>query len=451
MNRFKFPAILTVLALALTTIPAALAQAPEVSQKIEPALLDRFAAEGRADFIVRFTEQGDLSPAYSMSWQERGEFVVRVLTEAAQRSQGRAKALLEARGLRYQTFIAGNELYVWQGDLPAAQSLAALPEVDFIRATRTFYIDPIIDESVPSVPQGPTALAWGITYTHADQFWSAFGVQGDGIVVANIDTGVQWNHPALDQAYKCPGNPGNSACWYDPSNICGGTPCDNNGHGTHTMGTMVGDDDPTLTWQAGMAPNAQWIACKGCESSSCSTFALNACADWILAPGGSSANRPHVVNNSWGGPGCDTWYLDKVNAWRAAGIFPAFSAGNNGSSCSTLGSPGDYQESFGSAAHDSSGNIAYFSSRGPSCFGHDPYTKPNISAPGVNVCSSVPTNSWSCGYSGTSMASPHSAGAVALLWSCNPSLVGQIDQTFEILQNHAGTPPAGNCGAPPDG
>ncbi|MGC8960430.1 MAG: S8 family serine peptidase, partial [Chloroflexia bacterium] len=451
MNRFKFLAILTVLALALTTIPAALAQAPEVSQKIEPALLDRFAAEGRADFIVRFTEQGDLSPAYSMSWQERGEFVVRVLTEAAQRSQGRAKALLEARGLRYQTFIAGNELYVWQGDLPAAQSLAALPEVDFIRATRTFYIDPIIDESVPSVPQGPTALAWGITYTHADQFWSAFGVQGDGIVVANIDTGVQWNHPALDQAYRCPANPTDPSCWYDPSNICGGTVCDNNGHGTHTMGTMVGDDDPTLTWQAGMAPNALWIACKGCESSSCSDFALNACADWILQPGGNPANRPHVVNNSWGGGGCDTWYLAKVQAWRAAGTFPAFSAGNSGSGCNTLGSPGDYQESFGSAAHDSSGNIASFSSRGPSCFGHDPYTKPNISAPGVNVCSSIPTNSWSCAYSGTSMASPHSAGAVALLWSCNPALIGQMDLTFQALQNHAGTPPAGNCGAPPDG
>jgi subtilisin family serine protease len=138
-------------------------------------------------------------------------------------------------------------------------------------------------------------------------------------------------------------------------------------------------------------------------------------------------------------------------AWVAAGVFPAFSAGNSGSGCSTLGSPGDYQESFGSAAHDSSRNIASFSSRGPSAFGHDPYTKPNISAPGVSICSSVPTNSWSCGYSGTSMASPHTAGAVALLWSCNPSLVGQIDATFQVLQNAANTAPAGNCGAPPDG
>jgi hypothetical protein len=140
-----------------------------------------------------------------------------------------------------------------------------------------------------------------------------------------------------------------------------------------------------------------------------------------------------------------------VQAWRAAGIFPAFSAGNSGSSCNTLGSPGDYQESFASAAHASSRTIASYSSRGPSAYGHTPYTKPNISAPGSSICSTVPTNGWSCGYSGTSMASPHTAGAVALLWSCNPSLIGQIDQTFQLLQNNTDTPPAGNCGSPGDG
>ncbi|MGB9724538.1 MAG: carboxypeptidase regulatory-like domain-containing protein, partial [Chloroflexia bacterium] len=439
---------LLLLALTLTVLPAALAQRAEGTDKIEQALLDRFATEGSADFIVRFADQADLSPAYKMNWQERGEFVVRVLTETAQRSQARARALLDARGLRYRTFIAGNELYVWSGNLQTAKALANLPEVAFIRAPRTYHIDPVISSEPKASPQ---ALDWGIVDTGADDFWATFGMQGQGIVVSNIDTGVQWDHPALDQAYRCPANPTDPSCWYDPSNICGGTVCDNNGHGTHTMGTMVGDDDPSLPYQVGMAPDAQFIMCKGCETNSCSEFALNACADWMLAPGGNPNNRPHVVNNSWGGGGCDDWYLVKVNAWRAAGIFPAFSAGNSGSGCNTLGSPGDYQESFGSAAHDSSRTIAAFSSRGPSCFGHDPYTKPNISAPGVNVCSSIPTNSWSCAYSGTSMASPHSAGAVALLWSCNPSLIGQIDQTFEILQDNADTPPPGNCGAPPDG
>jgi PKD repeat protein len=455
MKSLRFFSLFITLVLAVSSFatPAVAKPAAEpadlaASDKIEADLLDALAAEGSADFIVRFLKQADLSPAYAMGWDQRGEFVYETLLAVAESSQAEAKALLAGAGLSYHTFIAGNELYVWDGGLIAANALAALPEVASIRATRTYQVDPILEAEAPT---GPDALAWGIDYTQADQFWVSFGVQGDGIRVANIDTGVQWDHDALDQSFACPGDPGNPDCWADPSNICGGSACDNNGHGTHTMGTMVADDDPALTWQAGMAPNATWIACKGCETNSCSDFALNACADWIVAPDGDPANRPHVVNNSWGGGGCDAWYQAKVQAWRAAGTFPAFSAGNSGSSCSTVGSPGDYQESFSSAAIDSGGTVASFSSRGPSCFGHDPYTKPNIAAPGVAVCSTVPGNGWSCGYSGTSMASPHSAGAVALLWSCNPSLIGQMDLTFEALQNTTDPAPAGNCGAPPDG
>jgi hypothetical protein len=443
--------------------------------KIEPQLMDEFNLEGNTDFVVIFAEQADLTPAYTLDWNVRGDFVYNTLREVAERSQADAISSLEASGLRYQTFIAGNELYVFSGDLTSARDLASLPEVDFIRATRTGYLNPI--ESVDTlfdlvnwagdylandlnydvemnVESSPAALAWGIIDAKGDQFWSAFTVQGDGIIVANIDTGVQWDHPALDQTFKCGTDPTDPDCWEDPSNICGGSMCDNNGHGTHTMGTMVADDDPSLTWQAGMAPNAQWIACKGCETNSCSDFALNACADWILAPGGDPANRPHIVNNSWGGgdgPTCDTWYLSKVNAWRAAGVYPAFSAGNS-QSCATLGDPGSYQESFTTTGHNSS--RGHYGSMGPiggDCDPHEPYTKPNISSPAVSVCSTVPTDGWSCGYTGTSMASPHSAGAVALLWSCNPSLIGQMDMTFEALQNTADVPPAGSCGAPPDG
>jgi subtilisin family serine protease len=215
---------------------------------------------------------------------------------------------------------------------------------------------------------------------------------------------------------------------------------------------MVADDDPSLAWQAGMAPNAQWIACKGCEDNECSDPALNACADWVLAPDGDPAKRPHIVNNSWGSDGCDVWYRSKVEAWQAAGIFPAFSAGND-STCGTLSAPGNYQESFSSTGHSLA--RVHYGSKGPAsggaCHPHTPYTKPNISAPAVQICSSVPGDSWSCGYVGTSMASPHSAGAVALLWSCNPSLVGQVDATFQALQSSADTPPSGSCGAPPDG
>jgi len=341
------------------------------------------------------------------------------------------------------TSIGGNELYVYAGDQTAAESLSMLAEVSYIRAPRTYYIDPII--SADPAPDATTA--WGLIDTNADDFWSTFGLYGDGITVANIDTGVQYQHPALYPNYKCGAGP-HTNCWSDPDGTLT-VPTDGNGHGTHTMGTMAADNDDAFTYIAGMAPNAQWIACQGCDSTSCADVDLTSCANWILSPGGSTANRPHVVNNSWGGDGGDAWYQTYVQAWVAAGIFPAFSAGNS-TGCSSLGSPGDYQESFGTTGHDVNRNHAY--AQGPSAFGHTPYTKPNISSPAVSVCSTIPTNQWTCGYSGTSMASPHTAGAVALLWSCNPSLVGQVDLTFQALQNGADTPTPANptCGVPPD-
>jgi len=422
-------------------------------EKVETAVLDALSAKGSADYVVEMAEHADLSAAYEITdWDARGWFVYNTLRETAARTQAPVIAILEKSGAKYQSFFAGNEIAVTGSDMTVLSQIASLDAVSHIRYPRTASIEPIPVLTRNLFDFSIDALDWGLNDTKAPAFWSTFGVQGDGIVVANIDTGVQWNHPALDQAFKCGSNPSDPACWADPSSICGGSACDNNGHGTHTMGTMVGDDDPTLTYQVGMAPNAKWIACKGCETNSCSDTALNACADWILAPGGSPSNRPNIVNNSWGGGGGDTWYLTKVQSWRAAGIFPVFSSGNPGSTCGAIGSPSDYQESFATANHQSDRVINSSSGRGPSTYGHEPYTKPNISAPGTNICSAVPTNSWSCSYTGTSMAAPHSAGAVALLWSCNPGLVGQIDQTFQLLQNSADAPnDAGACGAPPDG
>jgi len=438
------------LVLAVAALPLLASASPaapmEQPQNVDADLWQALVEGQSSDLVVEFAQQADLSAAFDMDWETRGNYVVNTLKTVAEHVQARAISYAENAGLRHKTFLAGNELYLWNADLEAAAGLASLQEVAYVRAPKIVYLEPILGEA-----PGPAATTdWGITDTKADQFWSTFGVQGDSIVVSNIDTGVQWNHPALVNEFRCPSAPSDSTCWYDPSNVCGGSACDNNGHGTHTMGTMVADDNPSLAYIVGMAPNAKWIACKGCETSSCSEFALNSCADWILAPGGSAGKRPHVVNNSWAGGSCENWYLSKVQAWRAAGIFPAFAAGNQ-YDCDSLGSPGDYQESFASASHKSSRTISSFSSKGPSCYGHNPYTKPNISAPGENICSTVPTDGWNCGYSGTSMACPHTAGAVALLWSCNPALVGKIDQTFQLLQNSADASPSGSCGAPSDG
>ena len=203
------------------------------------------------------------------------------------------------------------------------------------------------------------------------------------------------------------------------------------------MGIMVGDDGGAN--KIGVAPQAKWLTCKGCEGSSCSSIALLECGDFILAPWDLSmanpdpSKRPHIVNNSWGGDGGQSFYRRTVQSWRAAGIFPAFSISNEGPFCTTAGSPGDYPETFSSGATDVFDAIADFSSRGPSLFG---VTKPDIAVPGVRVRSSMPTNGY-VSASGTSAASPHTAGTVALLWSFFPGLSRDIPGTEKKLRSTA--------------
>jgi len=454
--------LLAALAAGLVWNSPASAQRTGTDKKVDPAVVESLQANGVTDFVIVMAEQADLNQAYSITdWDARGWYVYNTLKATAERTQKNVKGQLTARGLRYHAFISGNEIYVHQGTLQALEAALGLAEVGSVRAPVVVSLG-TVDEDLgeatnPGEPQAglDAQVTWGLANVKAPEFWSIFGRRGEGILVANIDSGVQYNHPALAASYKCAGGilPENE-CWYDPvSNPPSAKPQDGLGHGTHTMGTMVASDDPALQYTAGMAPRAQWIACRAFITNETTNEMLNACADWILAPGGDPSRRPHVVNNSWGDTPTDEWFLPKVEAWRAAGIFPVFSAGNAGAfdQCSEIGSPAEYQESFAVAAHDSSGTAAWFSSQGPGAFGDVPYTKPNLSAPGVNIWSSIPNNGWGI-KNGTSMAAPHVAGAVALLWSCNPALVGQIDLTFQLLQNSAwDAPDPVSCGGPAGG
>jgi subtilisin family serine protease len=454
-------ALAAILGLLPTLSVAAPTGQTPASPKIDVQVLDEIAVSGQADFWVVLGGEVDLSDAYDMGWEARGWYVYHALADQAQKTQAGAIAYLEAQGLAYESFWINNSIYVRHGTGAAIQALAARAEVRRIRADNLLFLPEL-------PPANPTAVSgaydnWGLDWVHAPDVW-AMGYDGTGIVVASIDTGVQYTHPQLDETYRGAIDGSHEYNWCDPADVCAGdSPCDNNNHGTHVMGIITGEnDDPEPDPnQIGMAPGSTWIACKGCEGQTCSDWALAECAQWIAAPtevtsGSCSttgtpnpAKRPYIVNNSWGDVVSDPWYRAFVQSWQALGILATFSAGN-ANTCGSLGSPGDYPESFASANHRSDGVInPTYSSRGPSSFGQTPYCKPNIAAPGTNICSSVPWNLYSCGFTGTSMASPHSAGAVALLWQACPALTGQVDLTFQTLQNSAAPPPADLCGSTP--
>ncbi|MCF4120565.1 S8 family serine peptidase [Antribacter sp. KLBMP9083] len=442
---------------AVSVVPALAAPAPttlhtdvirDAADKFTSTAHDQLEA-GKADFWVKMSDTADLAAAKDIAdWGERGQYVHDALTTTAQASQASTLAELEAAGVEYEPYWISNRVLVKSGTLELATSLAASVEVEEIHETVTLEIpEPVAVE--PSTADGPNAPEWGLEAINAPEAW-AMGATGAGIVVSNNDTGVQVDHPALAAQYRgkqADGTIDNNYSWGDTSSACGGAPCDSNGHGTHTIGTMVGDDGGSN--QIGVAPDAKWIAVNGCDT--CSDADLLEAGEWIAAPtdlAGQNPDvtkRPHVVNNSWGYRAAgtiDDWYSDITSAWEAAGIFGAWSAGNSGSACTTTSSPGANTTSYSSGAFDANGAIASFSSRGP---GEDGLTKPNIAAPGVSVRSSIPGSGYAA-YSGTSMAAPHLAGAVALLWSYAPSLVGDIEETKRLLDESATDVDNTTCG-----
>jgi subtilisin family serine protease len=403
--------------------------------EIEAALQVALDADGWANMFIVFHDAPDLSPAYEMPWDERGQFVYDALRQTAEESQARVRVYLESQGISYRSFIIDNSIYVASADVDLVNRMTGFSEVAQLRLERSY---PVPEIKLETGPAQPLAVEWGVSKINADDVWG-LGYTGEGVVVANIDTGVRYTHDALDDQYR--GN--HTYSWYDPTGTYPSAPGDNNGHGTHTMGTMIGDDGGSN--QIGVAPGAQWIACKGCTSTSCYDSDLNACADWMLAPGGSTSMRPHVVNNSWGGCTYDNWYRSKVTAWQAAGIHPVFSAGNTSNCgysspfCGSIGTPGTYKEATGVGSTTSTDGISSFSLWGPS---EDPTApneiKPEVSAPGSSIRSSY--NSGDTSYatsSGTSMAAPHVSGALALVWSACPSLIGDFDATEQLMKDTA--------------
>ncbi|HEX6869359.1 MAG TPA: S8 family serine peptidase, partial [Candidatus Limnocylindrales bacterium] len=428
---------------------------------IAPDLQEQLDAGTATTIVVEFAETADLKGAKAVKDRtKRGQAVVGSLKATAAKSQGAARSLTaKLKNVEATTYWLTNVLVVSSDDAKTLDKLARqLAKVDGVTAVRAPGVYPLVTpvETKVAILAAAGDPEWGVAKIRADEAW-ADGVIGAGVVVANVDTGVDYLHPALVNQYR--GNLGGGLFdhdydWWDPTGICGDEPCDNAGHGTHTMGTMVGGDGPgPFTPDVGVAPGARWIAAKGCEDLFCTEESLLSSGQFILAPTDLNGDnpdpslRPDIVNNSWGsGPG-DPFYLETVQAWRAAGIVPVFSSGNPGPFCGEGGSPGDFLESFSAGATDSNDQIAEFSGRGPSIYGK---VNPDVSAPGVDVVSSVPGDGYEA-FSGTSMAAPHVAGTLALMLSAEPALRGDVTAATDAVRRTALDILDDSCGGAEDG
>jgi subtilisin family serine protease len=433
-------AIAVIAAGSMVLVPAA--ASGRGSAPVDPRVTATIDAEGAAGFWVMLRERPDLSAARGIADRtERGAFVMRRLMSTAASAQRRVRAALDARHVRYHAFWAVNAVRVVRGDAATLEALAGIEDVAEVRPTWSASVDRLL--AAPGGTASPSSsdtVEWNIARIRAPKVWKRLHDRGDGIVVANIDTGVQFDHPALVRQYR--GNLGNGSFdhnydWFDPKHVCPSPePCDNVNHGTHLMGIVVGDDGDPGTNQIGVAPHARWITAKGCEDVSCSDEALVASGQWMLAPTNLNGRkpkpglRPDVVSNGWGGAGGDDFYRQIVQDWVASGIYPVFSVGAGGPGCNSVGAPASYPESYGVGATDMNDLVTSFSGRGPSPFGGA--TKPNVVAPGISIRSSVPPDSY-LSFSGTSMATSHAAGVVALVWSAKPGIRGDIAATRSAI------------------
>lgn len=457
--------------------------------KISPWLASNSSSSLTNGFLVILEDQVDLREARLHTRREdKVRSVHETLHGKAKKTQADLRKWLDERGIKYRSYSIVNMILIY-GDETLIPILASRHDIRRIEGNPTVRgLKPkesmrsdSLDQGNITFPDGqnsilsPAAIEWNIAKIRAPEVWSTFDITGTGIVVAGNDTGVQWDHPALKNSYR--GWNGSQAehnyNWHDAIqtdslpygdlNPCGynsSVPCDDYGHGTHTLGIIIGDDGGSN--QIGVSPGAQWIACRNMDNGYGTLATYLDCMEFFLAPypygstpsQGDPSKAPHIINNSWycpPGEGCSyNGLLTAVENLRAAGIMVVVSAGNTGSLCSTIDSPpAIYDASFSIGATNSSDEIASFSSRGPVTIDGSNRLKPDISAPGVSITSAVPTNNYAP-MSGTSMAAPHVAGAIALLWSASPSLIGNIDATEILLEENAvSLTSTQNCGSIP--
>ncbi|MEZ4621624.1 MAG: S8 family serine peptidase [Caldilineaceae bacterium] len=409
--------------------------APQVQQSIQAA-----ASDTMISVIVELKDQEDLRPIEDHERRKRLRKVVDRLKRKSRLTQRPVQSLLRKRANQGQV-ASFTSYWIFNGlevtaTAAVIQELAKRPEVASVIPNATV--------QAPDYPVSSNPPEANLALVNAPALWN-MGWQGQGIVVANLDTGVDATHPDLVANWR-----GGTNSWFDPYGEHPDTPIDlagpSSGHGTWTMGIMVGGDSGGTS--IGMAPAAQWIAAKIFNDQGAGTAAgIHAAYQWLLDPDGDPAtdDAPNVVNNSWTfqTPGCNLEFAADLQALRTAGILPIFAAGNSGPNAGSSLSPANNPGAFAVGGVDNSDALYVYSSRGPTTCSGEPIF-PHLVAPGVNVRSadrfSLYTNA-----TGTSLAAPHVSGALALLLSAFPEL-SAVEQETSLINGaiDLGTPGADN-------
>jgi subtilisin family serine protease len=407
----------------LILLAALVAFASASSSNLEPSLAPKLTSRDVQSFDIFLSFDGNkavLSSIKTQTFPTRTAKITQMRTDLiahAKKAQAGVLSFLASQSTtKVQSFWVNNQIYVRGASQALVNKLASFPEVTYIREEKR---RPLINP-IPDSHRDSTILAgWNVEQINAHLVWDLEGAgNGTGVRIGTIDTGVRATHVALDEGF------GGENSWRDPY---GDSPAhnDQNGHGTHTMGTIVGRASGI-----GVAPGATWMACRGCDTSSCTDAALLDCGQWTVcptAPDGTSnpdcSKAPVLSSNSWGSTISDPFYNEVIDTWNAAGIIPIFANGNSGPNCNTTGSPADYNV-IAVGSTNNAGALSTFSSKGPSLAEWNAGDiRPHISAPGTDIYSSYylgPTSYYTM--SGTSMACPHIAGVVALMFQVDPEL-----------------------------
>ena len=279
------------------------------------------------------------------------------------------------------------------------KTYAAVQALSYVKAIyRNEEVKAVLDQSVPLIG--------------ADKVWTQLGAKGEGMVVGIIDTGIDYRHPDLGNgfgpSYKVIGG-------YDFVNE-DADPIDDNNHGTHCAGIVAADG-----LLKGVAPKAKLIALKVLNASGSGNWDdILAAIEWVSDPNNDDNFSDHlnIVSMSLGGPGNANDPLSTaVDNAVSLGTTFCIAAGNSGN-YNTIGSPGTARSAITVGATDMTDLIASFSSKGPNTI--IGAIKPEVVAPGVDINSTI-TNGGYASYNGTSMATPHVAGLVALLKQLHPT------------------------------